>query len=172
MSLLFCVALVAVFFGCDASALALRPQAFEASDLLTSLLAHKSAEHLLLNLACLVPAGMLFERRHGSLAFLVFSLLAGVLSSLCEVWTAPEFDGAILGASGIGLALFGAFAFTSRFTALISMAVLVFLLHGALTQSPGIAHYAHLGGYALGLLWSLFFCRPAEEESPYPHPLS
>lgn len=167
MSLLFCVALVAVFFSCDASSLALRPQAFEASDLLTSLLAHKSSEHLLLNLACLVPAGMLFEHRHGSLVFVVFALLSGVTSNLCEIYAAPEFDGSILGASGIGLALFGAFAFTSRFTALISMAVLAFLLHSALTQSPGIAHYAHLGGYAFGLLWGMF-CR---EETKQPEQL-
>ena len=187
MIILLCLVLVALFLGCDASSLGLHPQSFEPSEYLTAALAHKNAEHLLLNLLCLLPAGALFEHKHGSLALLCFAALAGVLGNLCEVLAAPGYSGTVLGADAGHLdesmrqverlksmlqswnfaLVIGSFALTSRFTAVVSLGLLIYLAHeAAVKPDNAIAYFVHLGGYCFGLLWAAVdYLRDSELEA-------
>lgn len=153
---IICIIILAVFQYADNPALALRPLAPEPIHLLTSALAHKDETHLFFNLVMLLPAGLLFERKHGSLELLMFCVVTAGASGLCELWSDPTYSGAIMGASGVACGLLGSLALESGFNRAISLVLLGFFIGSIVDPADGtVAHYAHLGGYLCGLLWAI-----------------
>ena len=123
--------------------------------LLTANLLHLSWQHLTSNLVVILLVGLLLERCFGTARtslVIVLGAVAGMLTA-----TRFETDGiAIVGASGIALALSGAAATQIRRAraagivgAVIAGAELVMALtHGG----RGVSNWAHVGGFAAGAI--------------------
>ena len=136
----------------------------------TYMFVHAGPGHILFNMLSLYFFGPRLEARLGSRHFLGMYLaggLTGALASLIAYWTgaAPGVI-QIVGASGavysvmLGFALFwprtrvlvyGIFPVEAWF--LIMIMILLTLLGTAGSGSPGVAHFAHLGGAAGGFAY-------------------
>jgi membrane associated rhomboid family serine protease len=160
--------------------------------LITYQFLHGDFMHIFFNLFALWMFGVELETLWGSKKFLIFYLLCGIGAGLTQVFISP-FLGSILsvfpffdnaqialptvGASGSIFGILLAFGFTfpdrpifmfplffpipAKFFVLI-YAIMSFVL-GASSTDDGVAHFAHLGGAASGLIllkfgdkWGLF----------------
>ncbi len=144
---------------------------------LTANFLHGGWLHLIGNMWFLWLAGFILEDTWGRLIFPAFYLLAGAFAMMVHAWSNPESTVATLGASGAVAGLMG--AFLARFPNMkIEMAWIwsLFLLfrmrvykfkaaaywllplwlfmevfNGSLFgTSSGVAHWAHVGGFAFG----------------------
>jgi len=152
---------------------------------LTYVLVHEDWLHLLTNLAFVLLAGLFLEEVWGRGLFLMFVLTGAVAGAVGYATLDPDAAEALGGASGLAAALAGAFLvrfatvpirfryfyvppFGGRFTArgwvtLPIYGSLYFVADYVLTQgAPGIdpvsaefATWAHVGGFAWGLLFAL-----------------
>jgi membrane associated rhomboid family serine protease len=146
--------------------------------ILTSLFLHAGWLHLLGNMLYLWIFGNNVEDRLGRFPFLVFYLVGGVVAAITQVWIDPESSQPLVGASGAIAAALGAYlvlfprarilslVFLGFFYQLLEVpAVLILgfwfvlqLISGAASlgvetgQGGGVAFFAHIGGFALGLL--------------------
>ena len=153
-----------------------RVQGDAALDLLTALFIHADAPHLIGNMAFLLIFGLPVERAIGSLRLLLLFLIGGMLANIAGALSLPQAVMPIIGASGavsaiVGayLALFprahlgvvlplGAYLEFLRVPAalLIGLWVLLQVVFSRLGPSFGaIAWWAHLAGFACGLLAGL-----------------
>jgi membrane associated rhomboid family serine protease len=138
--------------------------------LITSVFLHGSWLHLLGNMVFLWVFGQNVEDRFGRAWFLLFYLLGGVAASALH---ATFDDNPAIGASGAISAVTGAFLvlfprthvkclvffFFIGIYAIPSWAFILFALVRDFVftgTNDGVAHLAHLGGYAFGILVSLF----------------
>lgn len=131
--------------------------------------------HILLNMWVLHMSGRDFEARRGSAEFVAFYLMAAVIAGLAVLgWEAVSGRGAAaLGASGATSAVLMVYAFTYPRSQILmfgflpmpmlTFAGLIILLDSLpllreLTggRPDGIAHTAHLGGFAFGILYQRF----------------
>ncbi len=134
--------------------------------LVTSVYAHSTVEHLVVNALALLLVGIPLERFATRFRFHAFVLITGMLAGLAEV-AAGLLMGttvAVVGASGAILALYGyALAgnpLTGGFLSRLDLsrkatAAIVLVLAGLitlLTSGPGIAVIAHVTGFILGLV--------------------
>jgi membrane associated rhomboid family serine protease len=142
--------------------------------LLTSTFLHSGWFHLGANLVYLVVFGVPVERRLGSTRFLGTYLLSGLLGSLAYVVAQPQSQTPAVGASGAVAGVIAAHLVLFPGATLGSLAPVLFL-HvvgsaptlllllvwlatqvlssvASLTTSTGIAWWAHLGGFAGGLV--------------------
>jgi membrane associated rhomboid family serine protease len=140
---------------------------------LTSVYAHASLSHLVLNALALALGGLLVERVTTSLRFHAFFATVGALSGVMQVavvgLVGPLLPGvptvvSVLGASGAILGLYGYLLGSNRITetlvAGVELSARVQLLLGAvlaaaitlLTANPGAALIAHFTGLLLGFL--------------------
>ena len=153
---------------------------------LTSMFAHGGWLHIGSNMLCLWIFGDNVEDRMGHLRYLVFYLLAGVAAAFLEL----HFDaGSLLpqlGASGAIAGVMGAYLVMyphSRIHVLvlllfyidvIEVPAIVFLVIWFLLQlvggfgraaaeTGGVAFWAHIGGFAAGVVAAAFFRRPQPE---------
>ena len=140
----------------------LAPASPVGAELVTHLLVHQDWEHLGANLSVLLAFGWWFERRRGPVELLALLLGAGALSGLVEVAANPNYPGYIVGASGAVSALLGAFGRFERWAFLVVVPVLGFYCWEALDPAGPNADWAHLAGFAVGLLWALL--APAHRE--------
>lgn len=162
-----------------ASSFGFVPQNNNWSGLISYQFMHSGWLHVLGNLWFLWLVGSAIEDAWGRRLFVVFYLSAGVAAGIAHKLMA--FDSAIplLGASGAIAGTMGAFLFRHARTRIRMLVVVLFRWHiwrlpaylilglwlaleilSALTshaRSSGVAHFAHLGGFAygLGVAWLL-----------------
>jgi membrane associated rhomboid family serine protease len=142
----------------------------------TSLFLHGGWLHILGNMLFLWIFGNNVEDRLGRIPFLVFYLLGGIAAGLSQVWIAPHSDVPLVGASGAIAAALGVYFVLwpgARITSLVFLgffyqlaevpALLVlgywFVLQllsgvtslGAATAGSGVAFFAHIGGFVVGM---------------------
>jgi len=148
--------------------------------LFTSIFMHGGWTHLGGNMLFLFIFGDNIERLFGSLKYLVFYLVCGIVAALAQVYSSPDSVIPSLGASGAisgvlaayllnfpqnpirVLLIFGFFVLMRTVPALL-MIGLWFLIQfvngiGAIavsTQTSGVAYWAHIGGFAAGLVLAL-----------------
>jgi len=150
--------------------------------LLTSLFIHGGWLHIIGNMAYLRVFGDDIEETLGRTVYILFYLGAGIAASLTHILLAGAGDttpsvgasGAIAGVLGAYLVLFphrqvhvflpGLFFWTARVSALVMLGfwfLLQFLtgiasLSGSAVQTGGVAVWAHIGGFVVGLLVALW----------------
>ena len=151
--------------------------------LLTANFLHGGWLHIISNMWFLVVFGDNVEDRLGHLRFLLFYLVCGACSMLVQGWVQPASmvpaigaSGAIAGVLGGYLVLYpGArvltlvfFVFQVEFPAVVFLGVwfLTQLLNGAASLSPvagaaagGVAWWAHIGGFVVGMGLSVLLRR-------------
>jgi membrane associated rhomboid family serine protease len=150
-------------------------------DLLTSMFLHGGWLHFLSNMLYLWIFGDNVEDRMGRLPYLLFYLLAGVAASLAQVAMDPVSEIPSIGASGAIAGVLGAYLvmfprarvrtlvivfYFIRFVELPAIVVLgmwfiLQIFNGVASigevATGGVAWFAHIGGFALGLLAGLLF---------------
>jgi membrane associated rhomboid family serine protease len=150
-------------------------------DIFTSMFMHAGLLHLAGNMLYLWIFGDNVEDRLGSLPYLIFYLVGGVLASLAHIFTNPASTVPVVGASGAIAAVLGAYLVLypqSRILTFIPIgylmrlklvpAILVLglwfilqLFNGVLSlgqvQGGGTAFWAHIGGFVAGIIMGLFF---------------
>jgi rhomboid family protein len=151
----------------------------DTATLVTSQFLHGGWLHLLGNMLYLWIFGNNVEDRLGRVGFLLFYLIGGVVAALAQVAVDPTSSAPTIGASGAIAATLGAYIVLfprARVTSLIFLgffyqllnipAVVVlgfwFLLQLVdgfaslgVAQSGGVAFFAHIGGFVLGVLVGL-----------------
>ena len=142
--------------------------------LVTSLVSHASWPHLLYNLMALWVFGSALERTVGSARFAGLFLVGGVLATLAQAALWPASEVSIVGASGAVAAVAGAFAVAFPRARVVVAAVFLTLpvrvwvalgawavvevAAGTLAAfrgaggAGGVAHGAHVAGFAVGVL--------------------
>jgi membrane associated rhomboid family serine protease len=147
--------------------------------LLTSMFLHGSWLHLLANMWFLWLFGNNVEDSMGHGRFLAFYLVAGLLAAAAHIWSAPDSvvpmvgaSGAISGAMGGYLLLYPRVRIQTLFIFIIILRIIpvpawfVLLLWFGLqllagwndpVGTGGVAVWAHVGGFAAGVLLVKFF---------------
>jgi membrane associated rhomboid family serine protease len=137
---------------------------FEPYQLVTHMFAHGGFMHILFNMYALWIFGSVLERLWGPKRFLIFYLVCGLAAGLTQMFLVT--GGAAIGASGAIMGLLAAFAYTfpntqfyilpipfpikAKYMAAIYAALDLF--GGFSGSSDNVAHFAHLGGLAMGFL--------------------
>ncbi|MEO5705274.1 MAG: rhomboid family intramembrane serine protease [Candidatus Limnocylindrales bacterium] len=144
--------------------------------MVTSMFLHGSWLHLLGNMLFLWIFGNNVEDRLGSFAFALFYLVGGIAAALTQVVIDPQSTIPLVGASGAIAAALGAYivlfpgarilsiVFLGFFYQLLEVPALVVLGYwfvlqlisgvgalGAETAQGGVAFFAHIGGFVLGV---------------------
>ena len=170
----------AALFGTHPAAPALQPVPPWAT-LLTSMFLHGSWLHLLGNMLYLWLFGRGVESALGAPRYLVFYLLSGIVAALAQALTDPAAEVPMIGASGAIAGTLGAylvlyprgnivvFVWLFVFVRLIAVpAVIVlgfwFLMQllsalSAVPGEPGVAFWAHIGGFLFGMALVTVFRR-------------
>jgi len=152
-----------------------------ARDVVTSMFLHASWIHLLSNMLYLWIFGANIEDTLGSMRFIAFYLVCGILASLTLVATQPDASIPTLGASGAIAGVLGAYivlfpgarvqtlVFLAYFFRIVEIRAVVvlgiwfllqFLYIMAAAQLPGaggVAYAAHVGGFVAGAILAGFF---------------
>jgi membrane associated rhomboid family serine protease len=144
--------------------------------LLTSMFLHGGWLHLLGNMLFLWIFGNNVEDRLGSIPYLLFYLVGGIAAALTQVVIDPESRIPLVGASGAIAAALGCYLVlfpTARILSLVFLGFFYQLLEvpalillgfwfvlqlasgfaglGAETAHGGVAFFAHIGGFVLGV---------------------
>ncbi len=161
--------------------------------LLTSMFLHGGWVHIIGNMWVLIIFGDNVEDRMGSIPYLIFYLICGVVSGLTQAFIAPNSQVPAIGASGAIAGILAAYLVffpTARVVTFIPLFILpwfvnipalVFIVIWFLLQffsgvlalggaaSGGVAYWAHVGGFISGLLlvW-LFAGRSRNRPRSYP----
>ena len=155
------------------SAFALAPigAGFQLWQLVTYMFTHVDFWHLFFNMFALWMFGLELENEWGSKKFLWFYAVCGLGGALANLFIAPLFTTAAptIGASGaiygiliaFGMSypdkpIFINFLFPIRAKYLVTFYVAIEVLSGIQASRDGVAHFAHLGGAAVGfvaILW-------------------
>ena len=137
---------------------------FKPYQLVTHMFAHGGFFHILFNMYALWLFGSALERLWGPKRFLIFYFVCGLAAGVAEMLLVPV--GFAIGASGAIMGLLGAFAYTfpnvqfyilpipfpikAKYLAIIYAGIDLF---GQFSGFGGnVAHFAHLGGLAMGLI--------------------
>ena len=147
----------------------------------TSMFLHGGWLHLLGNMLFLWIFGNNVEDRLGPIPFLLFYLVGGIAAALAQVVLDPSSSVPLVGASGAIAAALGAYlvlfpgarilslVFLGFFYQLLEVPALIVLGYwfvlqlisgfgafGAETAQGGVAFFAHIGGFVLGVVVGLF----------------
>lgn len=136
---------------------------FEPYQMVTHMFTHGGLGHILFNMFALWSFGSMLERVWGPKKFLIFYLACGLSAAVAQLFLS---DAPAVGASGAIMGLLAAFAYLFPNTQLIifpfpvpvkaKWAIMVIaaidLFGGVYPTGSNIAHFAHLGGLAMGLL--------------------
>lgn len=135
--------------------------------LITMSFVHKEILHLLFNLYWMWVFGKAFEGRFGSVALLLFVVVAAFVSSGFSLAT----EGPGIGLSGVGYALFG-FAWIGRsrfpeFARVVNQRVVqtfllwfIFCVYATYSHMMNIANVAHLAGLLFGMGFAAMLVKP------------
>lgn len=159
------VALLVLCFVLAPVGWALHPTDPSGPELVLHLLVHKDWEHLGANAVTLLGFGWWFERHRGAPETLLLFASGGAVAAVVEVASDPGFPGAILGASGAVAAFLGAFGRLERWAWIVVVPTLGTFTWGVLDGAPNHANYAHLAGFAWGLLWVLLVPHRDDQDS-------
>ena len=160
----------------------------------TSMFLHGSFLHIFGNMLFLAIFGPTVEDRIGRLRFPVFYLLGGVVALAAQVLVSPNSTAPTLGASGAIAAVLGGYILLYPRARVLTLVFIIFfvtiielpafyllgfwfleqLYFGAaglaspVGSGEGIAYFAHIGGFAFGLLTIRLFAyrRPGPEPPP------
>ena len=161
---------------------------------ITSMFLHASFLHIFGNMLFLAIFGPTVEDAMGRLRFPAYYLLGGLVALAAQVVVGPDSAAPTLGASGAIAAVLGGYillyprariltlVFIIFFVTIVEVPALVLiglwfleqLYFGAagLTRpvggGEGVAYFAHLGGFAFGLLAIRLFARRSGSEPPVP----
>jgi membrane associated rhomboid family serine protease len=144
-------------------------EGFKPYQLVTHMFAHAGVTHIAFNMINLYMFGSMLEKAWGSKRFFIFYFACGFAAAFAQMLLVQ--NGVSLGASGAVMGLFAAFAYLFPNTELmlfilpipIKAKYMVFImaaldLFGAFGPiSSGIAHWAHLGGLAMGFILVLIW---------------
>jgi membrane associated rhomboid family serine protease len=158
---------------------------------LTSMFLHGSGLHLLGNMWTLWIFGDNVEDRMGPGRFVAFYLICGLIAAIVHVVTNPDSTLPTLGASGAIAGVMGAYFLLFPHSRIIVMFPVLFLplffelpavtylaiwalsqvFSGSLSLAVadsvgGIAWWAHVGGFAAGLILQFFFVRRGRDYRP------
>jgi membrane associated rhomboid family serine protease len=143
---------------------------FQVWQLLTYMFMHGGMMHLLFNMFALWMFGMELENVWGSRKFLIYYMICGVGAGISNLLVAPLFGpaGPTVGASGaiygvliaFGMMfpdrpIFVYFLLPIRARYFVLLYILLEVYSGVTGTSDGIAHFAHLGGAAVGAAYLL-----------------
>jgi membrane associated rhomboid family serine protease len=161
------------------------------ASVLTSMFMHGSWEHVLGNMLFLWIFGNNIEDRVGRRRFLVFYLIGGLLAALLQFLAGPDSDVPNIGASGAIAAVLGGYLVLYPRAAVITyippiflvpLPAVLFLVGWIVLQiyaagsvqvggaGGGVAYYAHIGGFAFGLLTIRWWVRQNEGRAGPPAP--
>jgi membrane associated rhomboid family serine protease len=158
----------------------------------TSMFLHGSFLHIFGNMLFLAIFGPTVEDSMGRGRFLAFYLLGGIVALGAQVLVSPDATAPTLGASGAIAAVLGGYillyprarvlslVFIIFFVTIIEVPALALLGFWFVLQlcfgvaglaspaggSEGVAYFAHIGGFAFGLLAIRLFARRARAEPP------
>ncbi|MDY7039478.1 MAG: rhomboid family intramembrane serine protease [Chloroflexota bacterium] len=163
--------------------------------LFTSMFLHGGWAHLISNVWALYVFGDNVEDRMGHLRYLVFYLLSGVIAALTHIFVTPTGIVPTVGASGAISAVLGAYLVlfpTSRVITLVPIffvpwfveipalfylgfwfvsqlfnGLFALTVSGSVGTYGGVAWWAHVGGFAAGLILVGIFAR-RRVRRPYP----
>jgi membrane associated rhomboid family serine protease len=134
----------------------------------TYMFMHADFLHFLFNMLALWMFGMEMENSWGSKKFLIFYMVCGIGAGVVDFLAAPLIGhmGGTVGASGAVFGVMIAFAmlfpdrpiyvyflFPVRAKYLVAIWIGLEVLNGVLGTQNGVAHFAHLGGAAVGFLY-------------------
>jgi len=146
-----------------------------AADFVTSMFLHGGIMHIASNMLYLWIFGNNVEDVLGRLRFLLFYLICGIAASGAQVFMAPDVQVPTIGASGAIAGVLGAYLLMFpqaridavvllwRFIRIVRLPAIVVLgfwfvlqlLNGLLSSDPaamgGIAWFAHIGGFLVGM---------------------
>jgi membrane associated rhomboid family serine protease len=142
--------------------------------LITYMFLHGGFIHLLFNMFALWMFGVELENTWGQKRFLTYYFICGIGAGLCNLLIAPLFGstGPTIGASGAVYGILVAFGYLfpnrniyiyglipvkAKYLVVLYMLMELFLAGGG--ASDGIAHFAHLGGGVIGLIYLLIYYR-------------
>jgi membrane associated rhomboid family serine protease len=153
--------------------------------LFTYLFIHGGFLHLFFNMFALWMFGMEVENTWGSKKFLTYYLICGVGAGLSNLFIAPLFGstGPTVGASGAiyGVLLAFGLMFPNRYIFLfpffvpikskyfVAGYILLEVFSGVTGTSDGVAHFAHLGGAAVGYIYMLIDAHRLPFEGVFSH---
>ena len=142
--------------------------------LFTSMFMHGGFMHLAGNMLYLWIFGDNIEGALGHIRFIIFYLLCGIVAAFAQIFSAPESTIPMIGASGAVSGVLGAylifyprarirtFVFLGIFITFLRLPAVLLLGVWILGQiisasisnpgSPGVAWFAHLGGFVCGLI--------------------
>ncbi|MEX1247148.1 MAG: rhomboid family intramembrane serine protease [Anaerolineales bacterium] len=147
----------------------------------SSMFMHAGWFHFLSNMWILYIFGDNVEDRMGPVSYLIFYLLGGVAAALLQTFVFPGSSVPVLGASGAIAGVLGAYIFLFPrarvvtlvpiflFITFIEVPALIFLGFWFVSQlfsglaaigpqaAEGVAWWAHVGGFVVGLVLSPFF---------------
>ncbi len=164
------------------------PGPFPLATIYTAMFLHGGWLHLIGNMLYLWIFGDNVEDRMGSIRFLLFYLLCGTLATLAQIYTNFNSDIPALGASG---AIAGVLAAYLRLYPKAKVAVLVpvfYFLRSVMMPAwlvlgvwfliqilsaeiavskdvGGVAYFAHIGGFAAGLLFMPLFVKKGKKRA-------
>jgi membrane associated rhomboid family serine protease len=143
-------------------------QGFELWQLFTYLFMHAGLSHLFFNMLALWMFGMELENTWGSRKFFTYYLVCGIGAGLSNILIAPLFTtvGPTIGASGaiygvllaFGLMFPDRLIFVYFFVPLKAKYFVVLYMvieFVSVSSTDGIAHFAHIGGAVVGLIYLL-----------------
>ena len=142
---------------------------FSPYQLVTHMFAHAGFFHILFNMYALWLFGAAMEKLWGTKKFLIFYFACGFAAGLAQMFLVPV--GAAIGASGAVMGMLGAYAFTypnvqffiipfpfpikAKYLAAVYAAIDIF--GGFSGGGDNVAHFAHLGGLAMGFILAIIW---------------
>lgn len=161
---------------------------------LTSMFLHGSFLHIFGNMLFLAIFGPTVEDATGRVRFAAFYLLGGLVALTAQVLADPNFTGPTLGASGAIAAVLGGYLLLYPRARVLTLVFIVFFvtlvevpavfllgfwfleqlyfglggLASPLGGGEGVAYFAHIGGFAFGLLTIRLFVARRRTEPPLP----
>lgn len=157
----------------------------------SSMFLHGGWFHIINNMWVLLIFGDNIESALGRVRYLVFYLLSGVAAGLLQTYVLPDSSTPMIGASGAVAGVLGAYLILfprSRIASLVpilfiftivEIPAMLFLLFWFVSQlysgwlslqgagGSGIAWWAHIGGFAFGVLMVYFFRRRTPHRMEY-----
>ncbi len=141
---------------------------FEPYQLVTHMFAHGGWGHILFNMFALWSFGTMLERVWGPKKFLIFYFACGLAAGLAQLLLSND---PAVGASGAIMGLLAAFAYLFPNTQLfmfpfpfpvkakyaIAVIAAIDIFGGVYSTGSNIAHFAHLGGLAMGFILVIFW---------------
>jgi len=148
--------------------------------IVTSMFLHVDLQHIVGNMIFLWIFGNNIEDRLGRVGFIAFYLVAGLVAALTQVAIDPTSTVPMVGASGAISAILGAYVVLFPGARVLSLVFLVFFYQlievpawaylgfwfvlqlldgfgslGAAGSQGGVAFFAHIGGFAVGVILGL-----------------